>query len=342
MIGKGWPVVLLCLFISTGLWSQGTTTSSVSGKITDNLNETLIGATVVAVHEPSGTIYGAASNTAGLYTIPNMRVGGPYRITASYTGYGEVTFEQVFLRLGENKRLDFSLEEAAMELMTITVTGSQGTSGQSAGASTQISSADIEVMPTLNRNLQDYLRLTPQSAAYEGGNAFAGVNNRYNAIYVDGAVNNDVFGLATQGTNGGQTGIAPFSIDIIDQFQVVLSPYDVTLGGFAGGGINAVTKSGTNNFEGTAYYFFQNENLVGNTNQSLTDRTGNDPTKLAEFTNTLYGASLGGPIIRDRLFFFTNVEIQDDATPRPYDFGTYLGNSGQQELEQLRDHLINT
>lgn len=342
MIGKGWPVVLLCLFISTGLWSQGTTTSSVSGKITDNLNETLIGATVVAVHEPSGTTYGAASNTAGLYTIPNMRVGGPYRITASYTGYGEVTFEQVFLRLGENKRLDFSLEEAAMELMTITVTGSQGTSGQSAGASTQISSADIEVMPTLNRNLQDYLRLTPQSAAYEGGNAFAGVNNRYNAIYVDGAVNNDVFGLATQGTNGGQTGIAPFSIDIIDQFQVVLSPYDVTLGGFAGGGINAVTKSGTNNFEGTAYYFFQNENLVGKTNQSLTDRTGNDPTKLAEFTNTLYGASLGGPIIRDRLFFFTNVEIQDDATPRPYDFGTYLGNSGQQELEQLRDHLINT
>jgi hypothetical protein len=347
-------LLLLILFISISLpnaFSQGTTTSAISGKVMDKDMEPLIGATILAVHEPSGTVYGAASNLSGIYNIVNMRVGGPYRITVSYTGYGESVYENVFLRLGESQRFDVTLEDASLELSTVVIAASRSTSGESAGASTQISTKDIENMPTLSRDVSDYVRLTPQSSGYGGGNAIAGTNNRYNAIYVDGAVNNDVFGLSSQGTNGGQTGIAPFSIDIIDQIQVVLSPYDVSFGGFAGGGINAVTKSGTNNFEGTAYYFLQNQDLVGRQNGTLFDRIhkGKDPVdipnekpKVADFTNQLYGASLGGPIIKDKLFFFTNVEIRRDQTPSPFDINVYNGDSGTDELNTLRNYLQNT
>ena len=170
------------------------------------------------------------------------------------------------------------------------------------------------------------------------------MNNRYNAIYIDGAVNNDVFGISSSGTNGGQTGISPFSIDIIDQFQVALSPYDVALGGFAGAAVNAVTKSGTNKFAGTAYYFMQNESLVGKTNQQVLDRTTADdqPTKVAEFNKSTYGASFGGPIIKDKLFFFTNVEIQQDEVPLTFNYGTYTGNDTQDSLNILSDYLKET
>ncbi len=322
--------------------AQGVTTSSLQGKITDTNGEPLIGANILAVHQPSGTTYGTSTDLEGNYRIPGMRVGGPYKVSVSYTGYGEVVLENLFLRLGETQKRDFNLAEAALELETIQVTATGGISGQNAGASTQITSDDIDVMPTLNRNLNDYVRLTPQASAFGDGTSFAGVNNRYNAIYIDGAVNNDVFGLATSGTNGGQTGIAPFSIDIIDQFQVVLSPYDVTLGGFAGGGINAVTRSGTNQFKGTAYYFFQNENLAGKTNGVEADRFGINRTKLDEFSQNLYGASLGGPIVKDKVFFFVNAEIQDDETPAPFNIAQYEGNSGTTELNNLRNFLINT
>jgi hypothetical protein len=324
-------------------FAQGVTTSSMNGRILDKESgEPLIGANVVAVHVPTGSVYGNSTNLDGIYRIANMRVGGPYTITISYTGYSDMVYENVYLRLGESRQLDINLEGSAVELSVIQVTARAGTAGANSGSSTQITSDDIDVMPTLNRDLTDFVRLTPQSAGYGGGTTFAGVNNRYNAIYIDGAVNNDVFGLASSGTNGGQTGIAPFSIDIIDQFQVVLSPYDVTLGGFAGGGINAVTKSGTNLWKGTAYYFMQNQDLVGKTNKTLTDMTGSDPSKVADFTQRTYGASIGGPIVKDKVFFFANAEIRRDETPVPFDFGTYDGNSTQADLDNLGNFLRET
>lgn len=322
--------------------AQGTTTGSISGKIVDTNGEALIGANVTALHEPSGTLYGVATDLDGNYTFPNMRVGGPYTLTISYTGYATQTYTDIFLRLGEKQRRNYTLSESAVELEAIQVVASAGTVGQNSGTSTQITSEDIDVMPTLNRDVDDYLRLTPQAAGYGDGTSFGGINNRYNAIYIDGAVNNDVFGLASSGTNGGQTGAAPFSIDIIDQIQVVLSPYDVTLGGFAGAGINAVTKSGTNELKGTAYYFLQNENMVGKTNKSLTDMTGSERQQVAPFSQNTYGLSLGGPVIKDKVFFFVNAEIQDDETPSPFDFGIYTGDSDQADLNRLRDHLRNT
>jgi len=336
-------LVLAVVFSHTG-YAQGVTTSSLNGKVTDKNGEPLIGATILVVHQPSGTTYGTSTDTDGNYRLPGMRVGGPYKVTVSYTGYGELGLENVNLRLGENQKFDFSMEETALELMTIQVVGKAGVAGQTSGTSTQITAEEIDAMPTLTRGVNDFLRLTPQSsgAGLSGGTSFAGVNNRYNAIYIDGAVNNDVFGLASSGTNGGQTGIAPFSIDIIDQFQVVLSPYDVTLGGFAGGGVNAVTKSGSNKFGGTAYYFTQDESLVGKTNGVLADRLNIDPTKLAPFTQTLYGASLSGPIVKDKVFFFVNAEIQDEEVPVPFEIESYTGNSSSADLEGLRTFLINT
>lgn len=283
--------------LSFSLFGQGTTTSEMKGIITGADGLPLIGANVVAVHEPSGTVFGTITNLDGQYQIPGMRIGGPYKVTVSYTGYTESTLENVMLRLGETFRRDFTLNEANIELNMVTVVAAAGVTGQTAGTSTQITAEQMSTVPSLDRDLDDFLRLTPQANGFSDGISFAGVNNRYNAIYIDGAVNNDVYGISSSGTNGGQTGISPFSMDIIDQFQVVLSPYDVSLGGFAGGGINAVTKSGTNTLSGTAYYFMQNESLAGKTNGTLAQRIApNNPdsvrTKLADFSKNIYGASL--------------------------------------------------
>jgi len=338
-------VYLLFFLIPLLGYSQGTTTGSISGQISDQNGESLIGSTLTAIHGPSGTFYGVATDIDGSYRIDNMKVGGPYTITASYVGQSDRVIDNVFVRLGENKRLNIVMQQGGVALDEILVIASSGTVGENVGTSTQISTEDIEKMPTLDRSIADYTRLTPQANTSGGGIQFAGINNRYNAIYVDGAVNNDVFGLASSGTNGGQTGVSPFSIDIIDQFQVVISPYDVTLGGFAGGGINAVTKSGTNCLKGTAYYFLKNQNLVGKTNQELVDRFNlGERTRVADFTERTYGASLGGPIIKNKAFFFVNAEIQKDQTPSPFAIETYTSEAGRAsvaDLENLSNVLRN-
>lgn len=343
--------LLLLLFskvLISSIYSQGVTTSSINGKVVDSNGEALFAANIAAVHEPSGTLYGNTTNLDGLFRIDHMRVGGPYTITTSFIGFENVVVNNVYLRLGEPYRNHVTMGEYGIQLGEVVVVAKAGSVGKNSGSSTQISTEDIELMPTLNRDIDDFLRLTPQSSSFSGGTSFAGINNRFNAIYIDGAVNNDVFGLASSGTNGGQTGISPFSIDIIDQFQVVLSPYDVTLGGFAGGGINAVTKSGTNNFSGTAYYFFQNEGLVGKTNGKLAERLGiadDDRTRVADFSKKTYGASLGGPIAKNKAFFFVNAEIQKDVTPIPFEPAVYTGGAGRTSesgLNNLSSFLMNT
>jgi len=355
-------LLALCLCCSFLVFGQGSTTSDIKGRVTGPDGLSLIGANVVALHLPSGTETGTATDEDGYYQLPGMKVGGPYTVRVSYVGYTDVVVENVMLRLGEPYKKDFMLTEANVELTAVTVVASSGVIGQSAGTSTQISAAQMETVPSLNRDIDDYLRLTPQANGFSDGTSFAGINNRYNAIYIDGAVNNDVYGISNSGTNGGQTGISPFSMDIIDQLQVVISPYDVSMGGFAGGGVNAVTKSGTNQLSGTAYYFTQNEGLAGKTNYKLAERNaiglglvdtaGNViadkvdsiRTPLADFSKNVYGASLGGAIKKDKIFFFTNVEIQDDETPIPFETVQYTGVPGRVDstgLENLRSFLIN-
>lgn len=333
--------LILFLFVSLLGFSQGKTTSAISGQVVDENGNALAGAIVKAVHLPSGSVFGAATQENGNYIIPSARVGGPYKITATYIGYDDLVVENVNLSLGSRYQQDFSFNTSGSSIEEVVVVGNMSYPGENNGVSTQITNEQIQNLPTLDRDLNDFTRLTPQASTATGGISFAGLNNRYNAVYIDGAVNNDVFGLADTGTNGGQIGISPISVDAIDQIQVVVSPYDVTLGGFAGGGINAVTRSGTNQLEGSAYYFIQNEGLAGKTNQKRADFLGVDRENLSNFTEKVYGLRLGGPIIKDKAFFFVNAEFQDNETPSEFALGGYRGNASQADLDQLSTFVQN-
>lgn len=328
---------IFVLVVSVNLsFGQGKTTSTIVGNVVDENGEPLVGATVKAIHVPSGSVYGGITQLDGNYIIPNARVGGPYEIIATYVGYNDKKFNDVYLELGSRFSQDVAFDVAGTEIdaVTITVDGNQ-----SAGVSNQVSTEQIETLPTLNRDLNDFTRTTPQANTKTGGISFAGLNNRYNAVYIDGAVNNDVFGLSDSGTNGGQIGISPISVDAIEQIQVVVSPYDVTLGGFAGGGVNAVTRSGTNELQGSAYYFVQNEGIAGKTNGERADRFNLERTKLNEFSEKTYGLRLGGPIIKDKLFFFVNGEIQDNTTPSNFDIAEYKGSITKTDITDLTNFL---
>ena len=329
-------VIFLCNF--QDVQAQGSTTARITGSVSSS-GEILPGATVIAVHTPTGAEYGTVTNTQGRFTLNNLNVGGPYRITTNFVGYDASVTDNIYLALGQTLDLELSLEESSVELEEVIVTSNGVFDGTRTGNETNITEEVITNMPTVERGLNDYLRLTPQSTVGgNGGISFAGINNRFNAIFIDGAVNNDVFGLANSGTNGGQAGISPISPDALEQIQVVLAPYDVTLGGFAGGGINAVTRSGTNEFEGSAYYFLRNEDLSGRT---PTDNPDIERTKLAPFSVQTYGARLGGPIIKDKLFFFANVEIERREEPRPFIPEDYIGNATVADLQAVQDRLIN-
>jgi carboxypeptidase family protein/TonB-dependent receptor-like protein len=332
-------ILLMLCFMAVSIFTmgQGVTTSSMNGKITDKDGAPLPGATILAVHQPTGSEFGNVSDADGLFRIANMNVGGPYTITISFVGFEPIVKQGIYLELGQTYKLNTSLNESVTELEGVVVTASgEVFDGNRTGASTVISTEVLNTSPTVTRSLQDFTRLTPQSNSATGGLSIAGINNRFNAIYIDGAVNNDVFGLASSGTNGGQIGISPISVDAIDQIQVVVAPYDITKGGFAGGGINAVTRSGSNKMEGSAYYFFRNESISGLT--PVDDETL-ERTKLDDFTAKTYGFRLGGPIIKNKAFFFVNAELQDDQTPRPFDFGSYNGNSSKAELDNLASFL---
>jgi outer membrane receptor protein involved in Fe transport len=294
---------LVLVFATVSVFAQ-VTTSSLSGTIKD-AQETLVGASVKAIHTPTGTVYGASTNAGGRFTISNLRVGGPYIIEITYLGYRSYKVTDVFLKLGENLTLSPVLEKSGQQLAEVVVLGTKDNvfNSKRTGAATSVSREQIEKMPSLSRSLQDFTRLTPQAS----GNSFGGVNNRYNNITIDGAVNNDVFGLASSGTPGGQANTQPISLDAIQEIQVVLAPYDVTLGNFTGGGVNAVTRSGSNKFEGSAYLFGRNQNTIGK--NAL---TGARSTK---FMNNQYGFRFGGPIIKDKLFFFVNAELQRVQSP---------------------------
>ncbi|WP_422362013.1 TonB-dependent receptor [Reichenbachiella sp.] len=333
------------LLSSQLLLAQGVTTSGMNGKVVDDKGAELPGATVIAIHAPTGSKYGAVTDATGFYRIPNMKAGGPYNLTISFIGFENSTQEGIYLTLGQTFKLDATLSSGATELQEVVVVAGEGEifDGNRTGAGTTIGSDQISTMPSASRSIRDFARITPQAQITEGNDGFsisiAGQNNRYNAIYIDGAVNNDVFGLAGSGTNGGQTGVNPFSVDAIEQFQVAVAPFDVRISGFSGGAISAITRSGSNEVEGSAYYFLRNESLAGKTPKDL--RVNDEREKLAEFSARTYGFRVGGPIIKDKVFFFVNYERQDDETPQPFNVANYTGNSGASELSNLRS-FVNT
>jgi hypothetical protein len=323
---------LLVLLIPINIFGQ-VTTSAISGLVKDNKGETVIGATVTAIHLPTGSVYGAITNEDGRYAINNMNPGGPYNVTITYVGFSDASQEGVFLNLGDETKIGFTLSEASTQLEEVVVKVDRQFNNSRTGSETVIDNKTLNAVPTVSRSLGDFTRLTPQAKVDNNGAiSIAGQNNRFNSISIDGALNNDVFGLSASGTNGGQTGISPISVDAIESFKVVISPYDVSLSGFTGGGINAITKSGSNKFTGSAYLFTRNQNLAGKT---PTDNESIVKTKLSDFNASTYGVRIGGPLIKDKLFFFVNGEIQREERPRSFDVNTYGGSSKGGKLDSL-------
>ena len=327
-------VFLLLMLLFTTISHAQVTTSAITGKIVDAKKEVLPGAAVIAVHIPSGTMYSGVSNGDGYYSLMGMKPGGPYRIETSFIGYEKAELTGVTLPLGETYIYNPVMSESSIALNELVIVGTSGFNTQRTGASANISAQQLQLMPSISRSIGDFTRLIPQAASTNGGTSFSGTNNRYNSFQVDGVVNNDVFGLAGTGTNGGQAGIQPISLDAIEQIQVVIAPYDVRQSGFTGGGINAITKSGSNEFKGSAYFYGNNQDFVGTT----AGKDVKDRTKLDKQTDMQYGLSLGGALIKNKLFFFVNGEITDKSYPTSYNVGDG-SNVTKEEADQVMNHL---
>jgi hypothetical protein len=337
---KTLSLILSCFVLLFTAQAQ-LTTSEIKGKVSSSA-ESLPGATVIMVHQPTGSQYATTTNSNGTYHLPNLNPGGPYSMKISYVGFQDYENNDIFLSLGQAFQLNVKLNESSTDIDEIQVVAynSGVFDGNTTGSKTTISKERIDNLPTISRGISDFARLTPQAKVNSsGGLEIAGQNSKYNSFTIDGAVQNDVFGLASNGTNGGQIGLNPMSMDIIDQMTISLSPYDVSQSGFAGAGINAVTKSGTNKFTGTAYNYFRNQSLAGKT---PTDNEDVERTKLDDFTSNTFGISVGGPIIENKLFFFANVEVQRDKTPNPFDFNDYTGSATKADLDNLSTLLTDT
>lgn len=281
------------------------TTSSLAGRVLNAAGQPVPAAQVVAVHEPSGTTYRATTRPDGRYSIPGMRVGGPYRVSVRALGYAPVDRRGLALQLGNQAELDVALQQAAVQLEAVAVTAeTNGTiSSARTGAATRVSSEALQTLPTISRNISDFTRLTPQAS----GTSFAGMDNRLNNIMIDGAFFNNAFGLGS-GQPGGRTGVSPVPLDAIDQVQVSIAPYDVRQSMFVGAAVNAVTRSGTNNWEGSAYYLTRDQSFNGRESRGV-------PVPSGTFQFGQFGARLGGPILKNRLFFFANLERDELTEP---------------------------
>ena len=307
---------------------QTVTTASMTGVVRDAQGAVIPGASISAVHEPSGTTYEAVTQVDGRFTIPGMRVGGPYKVTASLQGFTNEEKNNINLQLGVAQDLDYTLKVATLS-ETITVIGQSDpvfSSGRT-GAATAVMREDLAALPTISGRITDITRLTPQ---YGGNGSLAGQDNRANNMTVDGAYFNNSFGLGvTTGGIGDRTGVAPISLEAIEQVQVSVAPYDVRQGSFTGAGINTVTRSGTNNFTASGYYRTRNESCSDLTNVDTcsgfvgTTASGNRVNP-GNFTTHVAGVTAGGPIVKNKLFAFGAYEKQTDTRP----LTTFTSNPG--------------
>ena len=322
LLGAIAPAIAVCA-------SAQVTTSAITGRVVDESGTPVMGASVVAVHTPTGTRYTSMTNNDGRYTIQGMRTGGPYTVTVSYLGYGKRTFDKLYLELGNALPINVDLKPSDTQLGEVAITASAKPKG---GAGRNFALETITSTPTIDRSIQDIVKNTPMAIqSKNGGITIAGTNNRYNSFQIDGTVANDVFGLSAGATNGAQTGSQPISMDAIQEIQVVVAPYDVRQGGFTGGGINAITKQGTNKTTGTAYTYFNNQSMYGKYNAAR-DYMKDPLTQQYERT---YGGTLGGAIIKDKLFYFVNAEGVKETYPSTYYPGysdTYLSASDAQAI----------
>jgi hypothetical protein len=322
---------LLVMVFFINAFSQ-VTTSGLKGRIVDEKNEALPGASVIAIHTPSGSQYGIITNENGRFSLNNMRVGGPYQVTVSFVGFQPQVYDDINLSLGNVTDINITLSPTVTSLNEVVVSASKNNiiNSERTGAAINVSNQMVGSVPSISRSLRDYTKISPLANTAGSGTSFAGSNNRYNQFAIDGLVNNDVFGLTSSGTNGGQAGIEPISLDAIEEFQINIAPYDIRQGGFTGGGINAITKSGTNKFTGTAYFYGNNNKLVGK-NEPKTN------TSLPVATQQDYqgGFTFGGPIIKNKVFFFVSGEITRKSYPLANIPGSATSNISVAEVDRI-------
>lgn len=314
------PLLLLPIFAS----AQGVTGANINGTVVDSDGEPLPGATVVAIHEPSGTQYGANTRADGRFNIRNARVGGPYTVRATFVGFRAAEVTDVTLELSQDYRVDFELVDEALDLGEISVTAQRDAviSSDRSGARSRVSRDQLDVLPTINRSIQDFTRLSPQVS----GSNIAGRSGRRNSVQIDGVTFDDRFGL---GSDAIPTIGNPISLDAIQEFQIEISPFDVRQGNFTGGAINAVTRSGTNDFSGSAYYFGRNQSLIS-------DQLLGEESPIDEFSEYQTGFRIGGPIVENKLFFFVNAEIKRETSPI-FNISEANFNGTQGEIQDIID-----
>ncbi|MDO8369037.1 MAG: carboxypeptidase regulatory-like domain-containing protein [Saprospiraceae bacterium] len=307
--GKALAVIAL-LLCGTSLFAQ-VTTSTISGIVSDKSGEPLIGATVVATHTPTNTRYGTATNASGRYTLPAVRVGGPYSVTVSYTGYESQTLDGIYASLGTAANVDFQVQEAGSVLEEVTITANRNDifSSDRTGAATTFDRQQLATIPiTGARSINSITKYNPNG----NGNSFGGQDSRMNNFTIDGSVFNNGFGLGTDAQAGGRTGSTAISLDAIEELQVNVAPFDVRQTGFVGTGMNAVTRSGKNEFFGSAFFNFRKSNDSGIFNGT---KIGDTKPNIGAFDEQIFGASFGGALIKNKLFFFANYESQRQTTP---------------------------
>lgn len=300
-------LLLLCCAGSFTVSAQ-VTTSSFVGYVKAENGAALAGATITAIHQPTGTKYITISKKDGNFTIPNTVIGGPYQLTIESVGYNKQIIENITLNLGEPYTVDVALTPATFVLKEVTITSANRANRAKTGASTIFNSKQITTLPSISRSITDFTRLTPQASS---GNSFAGRDGRFNNLQIDGANLNNNFGLSTDPQPGG--GASPVSLDALDQISVNIAPYDVRQSGFTGAGLNITTKSGTNTLHGTAYGFYRDQSFNGK-------NIGSTVLTPIPQKNKVYGASLGGAIIKNKLFFFLNAEWENASQPNPNTF----------------------
>lgn len=300
-------LLVACALLSTAsaLGAQGVTTAAMSGIVGDSAGGTLQNATVVAVHVPSGTQYRAVSREGGAYTLPNLRVGGPYTVTVTSIGFQPRTRSDVFLNLGETFRLDVRLVRAAVQLASLRIEAGREADVGRTGAATVVDPLRVAALPSIKRSTRDLTRTDPRS---DGNMSFGGRNWLFNNFSLDGSYFNNPFGLDDPAP-GGQTNAEPVPFDAVAQVQVSIAPFDVRQGGFTGANVNTVTKSGTNDLRGSVYSFLRNDAFQGN--KVAGDRVVANPS--LKFQQT--GVSLGGPILRNKLFYFVSAEMERTEDP---------------------------
>jgi hypothetical protein len=298
--------ILLSLLIGSLTLSGQVTTSSLSGKITDSNGESLAGATVVAVHVPSGTQYATFCDNSGNYRIQNMRVGGPYKVDVSFVGYSPSTYTDIMLKLGENYVQNGQLTETTTSLQEVVVTAGLKNSiltSERSGTMTNVSGRDLVNMPSISRSILDFTKYSPQAQ----GNSFGGRDGRFNTITIDGAAFNNNFGLSSNPLPGGEA--QPIALDAIEEISVNIAPYDVRMSQFTGASINAVTRSGDNTFKASVYSYIRPKSFTGNTVD------GNEVVGANSRSSQTFGGRVGGPIIKDKLFFFLSGEYGTESIP---------------------------